>query len=283
MTLLHVPHGYRLASGITPAAFLARLTKVMNPVRDRLDAADFIERAIDSIDQADVALRPRPAAPMDDAFRGWTAEQAGMNRHLVWFDPHSLDVRIGSDPVTGRHHIIAATDRLDYIEALEAMPEVEKYGYQAIIESLPEGITDEEWQERSEAWTRLLPRGRADGMDLWTLRESGDTRTGDVVTALQCSDELLAAYSNMTKRRRAFRRAAEKFASWYSANHGADAMSAVIRAMGMELPALTATIESRLAPLSAELVRTGAGTTAFSDLGQADWDALCAKDHTRRT
>ncbi|MCC3299806.1 hypothetical protein [Arthrobacter caoxuetaonis] len=279
MTLLHVPNGYRLAPGITPGVFLPRFAAAMNPVRDGLDADTFIDLAVDSIDRADVNLKPRPAAPMDDAFGKWTAEQADMSRNLVWFDPHSLDVRIGLDTVTGRHHILPATDCLAYLEVLEAMPEIEMYGYQAIIEFIPEGVTDEEWGERAEALTRLLPRGSSAGMDLWTLRGPGDARTAQIVTALQIDGELLASFNPPSLRARAHRQAAEIFARWLHERHGYEMMSAVISAAGMALPALQEAVESRLAPLSADLLRAGTGKTLFDGLSREEWNVLCGRDY----
>ncbi|MGK3708566.1 hypothetical protein [Arthrobacter sp. IK3] len=279
MTLLRVPHGYRLSPGTGPEEFLHRLAAVMNPVRDRLDAEQFIELAVDSIDRADVYGRPRPAAPLDDACAAWAAEQETMNRNLVWFDPNSLAVRIGRDPATGRHLIIAATDRRPYIDALEAMPEVENYRYQAIIESIPDGISDEEWQERADAWTRMLPGGSSEGMDLWNLREPGDARTRQVIAAVQSAEVLASAYNPMTRESRAHRRAAEKYAQYLCAEHGFDMMPAIMRANRVPLPALQGVIHYRLAAFSSELLATGSGASAFTDLDEKSWAMLSAKDH----
>ncbi|MCC3292533.1 hypothetical protein [Arthrobacter sp. zg-Y1110] len=281
MTLLHVPNGYRLAPGADPAEFLGRLALAMNPVRDRLDAEYFIDAAIDSIDRADVYGRPRPAAPLDDAYNAWVKEQESMNRNYVWFDPHSLALRIGQDTATGRHLFIMATDRREYIEALDGFPGIEEYGYQAIIENIPEGVSDKEWAERAEVWTRMLPGGRSDTtMDLWNLREPGDTRTRQVVTALQSSDALALGYNTRTPLRRSRRRAAEKYAEYLSAHQGFEMMPAVMRANRVQLTLLQAVIMHRLAPFSADLLATGSGDTAFHDTNQELWDYLGAREHS---
>lgn len=280
MTLLTIPHGYRLRAGADPRDFLDRLAAVMNPVRDRLDAEHFIELAVHAVDRADLSGQPRPSAPMDDAYAAWEAEQEAMNPNYVWFDPHSLAVRIGFDPVSGRHLIILATDCPEYIQAMDGLTDAGHYGYLAVIEELPDNVSTADWQERAQAWTRMLPRGRADAMDLWHLRGPSDTRTRQVVSAVQSCDELARAFNTSTPMKRSRNLAVERYADWLITHQGLDPMSAVMDARLVGLMTLQGVILHRLAPFSAQLLADGTGRHPEGlNLGREAWDDLCCREH----
>lgn len=278
---LTIPRGYRLAAGTDIDLFLDRLPAVMDPIRDRLDGVLFTDLALTSIDNADAGGRPRPAHPMAEAYAAWADDQQGMNPHMVWHDPHHLNIRTGFDEATGRHLIMVHGDS-EYADQLILMPEVQEYRYFSFIEDIPQGITEAEWEARGAAWNRLLPDFKAnDALRSWDLREVDDPRTAALVAAIAESDELVATYAK-DLRRRARRVAVNRYSYWLS-EQGAEIMSAVTDAFRAELDALCTVTRPLLAPATARLLADGVGNSGFADIPDEDWSDLLQRDHAVET
>ncbi|GAB2732795.1 hypothetical protein [Nocardioides pakistanensis] len=149
-------HGYRLAAGVDLFDFVDHVRRTMNPIRDRLDARALIGGAVRSIDGADLGGRPRPGMPLFDAMSAYDDLQRKTGPDSRLHDPHRFELAIGRDKPSGRMLVLLYADRPEYVEAWEALPQVEPYGYWNNADQ-PEDVTDAEWDERREAWDRVMP------------------------------------------------------------------------------------------------------------------------------
>lgn len=274
---LDLHHGYRLTPGTDPAAFPERLRAVMDPVRDRLDARLFADLALGRIDTADAQGLPRAARPLQEAYKQWALGQESLSPHSVWFDPHYMEMKLGHDPVTDTRVLILHASEQDYKEALLAMPEVESFSYRAIIEEIPDGVTEAEWEHRRDVWNRLLPRGRSDGMEHFKLRPEGSTGYGPIHAMLTASEEAAREHSP-TVQTRARRSAAEIYARWLHREQGMDLIRAVSEAMHTELECVLDGVFPCIDPVTVALLETGAGRPRFTSLKPSQWDWLCERE-----
>jgi len=181
-TKLH--HGYQLTVGTDPFAFIASARAALDPVRDRADAAMLAERAIDIIDRA--ILDPEPTSdpdpftavmksPLNRAWSELNDEQSKLKENDWRRDPTRLELAIGLDPLTGRLGVLLFAEERLLIEAFRALPEVEEYGYWNNSDQ-PDGVTDAQWDERREFWTRVLPGYDPPSVAMltWALRGAYD-------------------------------------------------------------------------------------------------------------
>ena len=277
---LDLHHGYRLTPGTDPATFPERLRAVMDPIRDRLDASLFADLAVRRIDAADAQGMPRTAKPLQEAYEKWAHEQENMSRHSVWFDPNYLEMKLGHDPVTDTRVLILHASEKDYKDALLAMPEVESFSYRAIIEEIPDGVTEAEWEHRRDVWNRLLPRGRSDGFDHFKLRPEGSTGYGPIHAMLTASEEAAREHSP-TVETRARRSAAEIYARWLHREQEMDLVRAVSKAMHTDLECVLDGVFPCIDPVTVALLEMGAGRPRFQSLTREQWDGQCELDFAR--
>lgn len=169
---LEVDNGFRLAEGTDPFEFCAQARALLDPIRDRLDAAWLAEYACELVDEARFG-RPRP--PVDDPKRpwlrgvdpylrplttaalAWADEQSRQHPMSVWHDPHFFELALGCDPHTGRIVGQHYCTRPELREAFCAMAQVQDFTYRTFIEQLPEGVTQTEWDDRRRVWETLYP------------------------------------------------------------------------------------------------------------------------------
>lgn len=71
-------------------------------------------------------------------------------------DPYRFNAVIGKDPETGRILMYVYCEELTLLEAFHGMPEVEEYGYW-YAKRIPGGLSQEAWDARFEAWSRVWP------------------------------------------------------------------------------------------------------------------------------
>lgn len=151
-----IHHGYRLAEGVDPFAFITTARAALDPVRDGLDAALLANGAARLIDVADMAGQPRPENPIAQAYTDHLDAQDKLGPTRRGHDPHRCELAFGLDPATGRHGVLLYADSPAMTRAFEALPDVEKYGYWNNTER-PDGVSAAQWQDRSDFWDRILP------------------------------------------------------------------------------------------------------------------------------
>lgn len=179
---IHLRNGYRLAPGTDPFVLLPGLREVLNPVRDALDVALVTHKAIALIDDAVLTGVTPPVSALDDAYAAYRAEQRDMDSRLRGHDPHRFEIVIGLDSDTGRYGVIVYADADVLVDAWEALPCVEPYGYWTSSDR-PEDVTPDDWDARAAFWQRLMPRWLpADRMLTWCLRTPYETRFDDLLT-----------------------------------------------------------------------------------------------------
>ena len=256
-----IHHGHRLADGTDLQAFLAALPAVMSPIRDRLDAARIIDKALTSIDEADRRGVARPAQPAAMALQKILAEEADpRNAHTVWGSWNEVELAYGTDPDTGRTMILIFAVENVYTEALRAMPQVEAYGYWNNSDR-PAGVSEREWEDRRQAWARTLPTGvPADSMDSWEL-EKPEGRVEALLTRILSSDEELSRWAPDFNRAR--RLAINTYAEWLHATTGMDPIECAGPAFRADLDWLIFMIGPVLAPMTVELLTTGTGASGL--------------------
>jgi hypothetical protein len=153
-------NGYRLAEGTNVFLFAEHLREVMNPIRRRLDARMLMSAAITAVDSADARGDSRPPSPLLDAMHEFRSDQRKMDSMVRGHDPHRFEVAFVLDTDanggTGRIFCLLYADKTEFVEAWEALTEVEPHGYWNNAEQ-PDGVTDNEWNERRMTWARLLP------------------------------------------------------------------------------------------------------------------------------
>lgn len=164
-----IPHGYRLAQSADLWQFLDDLRTTLNPMRDRLDAAQLASHATMILDNAQFGL-PSPIKPEHDLgaefpplFRAWhsyEAEQATLKSTDLMADPNRFDLSIGREPATGRIMLLRFCEQQPLIDLFEAMSEVEPYPYWNNTDR-PDELTQEEWDARGAEWDRLVHDGPA--------------------------------------------------------------------------------------------------------------------------
>lgn len=169
---LRIDTGFRLATGTDPFEFAAQVRALLDPIRDRLDAAWLAEYATGLVDEARFG-NPRPAVedpkqswlkgvdpyarPLTTAALAWADEQSRHRPSSVWHDPHYFEMSLGRDPLTGRivgQHYCARSELRD---AFEAMPQVEDFTFRTFVDELPDGVTRAEWDDRGRVWETLCP------------------------------------------------------------------------------------------------------------------------------
>lgn len=150
-------HGYRLAEGTDVWEFTERLRREGNRLRDRLDM-EAIEKFAEGVAAKRLADGKEPAGSREaylmGGYHAWREVMDQLKESRLG-DPHQLDVCLIRDPEGGR--IMALLYAGSKMESLwESQPEVEPWGYWDNTDQ-PEGVTDEEWEERCAAWERCLP------------------------------------------------------------------------------------------------------------------------------
>lgn len=150
-----IHNGYRLAAGTDLWQFTERLRTLMNPLRDRLDAAIIAREAVALVVAADASGQPRPRNPAGRAYETWRSEQRAMSKHDHGHDPNRFEVSFGVAPGgDGRILCLLYAQAPEFRDAWEALPEVETYDYWNNSDPDPD-VSEREWQERRETWDRL--------------------------------------------------------------------------------------------------------------------------------
>lgn len=187
-------HGYRISPVVDLFEFTGRLRAVMNPIRMRLDATMLMDRAITAVDGADARGEARPQGALFTAMTEFDDEQRTMDSALRGHDPHRFEVSFGSDQQTGRILCLLYVDQGEFTEAWESLPEVEPYGYWNNADR-PERVTDAEWEERREAWDRVMPgyTPPVECMISFSLRSASPYGSGMIDLILPQSDETAEA------------------------------------------------------------------------------------------
>src|SRR5699024_4651082 len=178
----------------------------------RLDARELAQRVVRLIDQADFTGKPRPDTPIVEAYFEFTDEQRKTSRNLTWHDPNRFSMSLGLDPETGQVLAIPFHRSPEYQEALQGSGMFTEYGYWNNSDQ-PEGVTDVQWEERKQAWKRVIPGFSApiEHMLSFDLRgESGSA--GMLELAYQQEDSephplVTAELADITRRERAADRA----------------------------------------------------------------------------
>lgn len=186
-TKLH--HGYRLAEGVDPFAFIVTVRAALDPVRDRADARILADRVVSILDKAAVHgpvehaghnLAELMKSPLLAAFVAYEDEQAGLKDTDRRHDPNRVELSIGLDPQTGRHGVLLFAEEESLVAAFRALPEVEEYGYWNNSDR-PGDVSATEWDERQAFWDRILPGYTPPvvAMLAWKLRGTyGGTMSG---------------------------------------------------------------------------------------------------------
>lgn len=165
----NISHGYRLNPGVDPFAFVARLREVMDPARDAADAALLAGLYVRAIDSPWFNGKPIEEDAGYTAWRDWKKEQDGMTPVRRDHDPNEFGVQIGLDEATGRHLILLISYNELLTDTFQTMDDAEEYGYWS-SEEPPEGISEAEWNERREAWDRVIARPGYTNMLTFNLR-----------------------------------------------------------------------------------------------------------------
>ena len=155
--------GLRLVAGADLWEFLQQLRREANVIRDRLDAR------LLAADAAMIVDRRRIGNPVPDEQPGgrarsaiweavdrFKADQDKLGKSDIGHDPHRLELSVGYDPVASRHMLIMYCEATELRELVTGHPDVEEYGYWNNSDQ-PDGVTDQEWDERRQAWNRVLP------------------------------------------------------------------------------------------------------------------------------
>lgn len=187
-------NGYRIAPAAGLFEFTERLRAVMNPIRTRLDARMLMDRAVTAVDAADARGVARPQNALLAALSAFDDEQRVMDSRQRGHDPHRFEVSFGYDQQTGRVLCLLYTDRREFTEAWEALPEVEAYGYWDNADR-PGDMTEAEWEERRDAWERVMPgcTPPAERMVSFSLRSPSPHGSGMADLVLPRGDETAEA------------------------------------------------------------------------------------------
>lgn len=260
-----IHHGHRLALGTDVEAFLAALPTVMSPVRDRLDMARIIKKALTRVDEADRRNVPRPKAPAREVLAEILADEANpRNAGTVWSGWNEVSLSWGTDPGTGRTMLLLhATEKAAYSDALRSMPGVEPYPYWNNSDH-PDDVTEAEWAERKAAWNRMIPRySVSDTMQEWEL-ERPEGRQHALLEKILASDDELAGWAPEFNRAR--RVAVNTYAEWLHNTAGMDPMGCAGPAFRADLEPLISIIDPALAPMTVDLLATGKGPSRLYPL-----------------
>lgn len=220
-----ISHGYRLAEGTDPFAFVARLREVMDPARDTADAALLAGLYVRVIDTPWFCGKPIEEGAGYAAWREWKMEQGRMTPGRREHDPNEFGVQIGLDEATGRHLLLLISYNDILTEAFRTLDDVEPYGYWS-SEEPPEGITEVEWDERRDAWARVIARPGYTNMFTFNLRPVYD---GGVRSLLGLDGEdttsVFAAIPSDTERARDA--GGHAYSRYLTIEHGIDPFAAV--------------------------------------------------------
>ncbi len=275
---IKIHHGFRLAAGTDVPTFQARLSEIMDRIRDGLDAALFAGLAVHDIDRKDMRGEARPEHPLAEAYAEWAEDQLTQNPLTVWHDPNSLDADFGFDDVTGLTFVLFHCQEDAYRDAFLKMDEVEEYGYWNSTEG-PERLTEAEWAERREFWERTILRHSrvSDVTERWTLREDIVTRTREIGLMAAGTEQLLLDNAPSPSQR-ARRLGQESYAGWLHRETGKDMLSVVNQSFRADLTGLAAVIEPALAPVTVNLLSGGLGENGLAAV-KDQFPELCAAIH----
>ena len=143
-------NGYRLTEGADLWALVNRLRTQADIVRDELDQA-----ALDKLSNAAFKPGQTRKQTLYAALEVWEKLMAKLGENTYGHDPYRLEVVFLHDDVTGLVLALLYCETPQLQEVWESQPEVEEYGYWDNTD-WPEGMTEEEWNERGEAWDRAL-------------------------------------------------------------------------------------------------------------------------------
>ena len=254
----NIGHGYRLKPGIDPFAFVARLREVMDPARDAADAQLLAGLYVRAVDNQWFSDKPIEEGAGYAAWREWKMEQDGMKPGLRDHDPNEFGVQIGLDDATGRHLILLISYNEELTDAFRTLDDVEKYGYWS-AEHPPEGVTEAEWDERRDAWGRVIARPGYTNMLSFNLRPAYD---GGVRRLLGIDGEdttpVFAALSSDADR--AHNAGSNTYSSYLINEHGINAMDAVqhvVFGRPKNLSLVTDVAASYLPTITPELMQHG--------------------------
>lgn len=254
----NIGHGYRLKPGIDPFAFVARLREVMDPARDAADAQLLAGLYVSAVDGPWFSGKPIEEGAGYAAWREWKMEQDGMKPGLRDHDPNEFGVQIGLDDATGRHLILLISYNEELTDAFRTLDDVEKYGYWS-AEHPPEGVTEAEWDERRDAWGRVIARPGYTNMLSFNLRPAYD---GGVRRLLGIDGEdttpVFASLSSDADR--AHNAGGNAYSSYLIGEHGIDAMDAVqhvVFGRSKNLSLVTDVAASYLPTITPELMQHG--------------------------
>ncbi|QOD05685.1 hypothetical protein [Pseudarthrobacter sp. BIM B-2242] len=282
-----INHGFRLAEGTDLDSFTQTVRDVIDPLRDQEDlklVAIETAKYIDSQWLAGDPILPGAAAA---AYAQWAEAQAKMSVYDHDRDLNRFELSIGTDPGTGRTMVIARAENHVLMDAFEDLGGVEEYGYWDHTNSYPEGVTEADWKERKEAWTRTLPGVKvSDTMASWFLRDT-----------LEIREELRDVHAILPHIPEAADRARsaglDAYGNYLFQEQGVEVMKAVrfvVFARGVSVRPVIDTVASYLPALTAELLTEGSGgatlnpgykdavAAACAALYEQDKDAL-AEDH----
>lgn len=155
--------GYRLAEGTDVLAFSRALREKMDAVFSDYIVSSLVNLAVLRLEKPEefAASLPTDLDSMSFAPKSgrWSILSLWnvfdeidkvMNRRLTDFE-----VGFTSDPQTGRVLAVLFTDNGVFEEAWRALPGVEPYAYWNNSD-MPDYVTEEEWEERSDSWGRAI-------------------------------------------------------------------------------------------------------------------------------
>lgn len=277
-TKLH--HGCRLAAGTDVFAFIAKLRAVLDPIRDELDAARLADNAVGLVDNADLMNEPRPETPHVQAVLNWFDEQEKVDPKSRYYDPHRFELAIGYDAYTDRHLLLPFVDAEELQLAFVGMPEVEPYFYRGSFDK-PDYFSQEEWDGRHAAWTRVLGyKTPKEAMLMMSLRNGPDAGSafGEVFSA---DGAIRLKDIAPTKEKRAWRLSINIYTRWLaeqSEDVNPDTIKLIRQAGAADRTPLTDLITPALPEVTEELLSTGVGEHGWDNIREA-LPAACQEIH----
>lgn len=188
---------YRFPRGIELMAFQERARQLANPVRDRLDAAEIVNRATvlavhDAFfvshkrDEGGVDLLAK-ASPAAQACHDYSGEQRKENPRSTFHDPHRFELSlVAHGSYLG---VKTFTSRRDYGPVMEQLCQEfggQEFHYQNQSDQ-PDDVTDSEWEERRKFWDAAV------GDAPWNERGLSFVLRGEMSLAMIFPDEIRQA------------------------------------------------------------------------------------------
>ncbi|ACL42047.1 hypothetical protein Achl_4096 (plasmid) [Pseudarthrobacter chlorophenolicus A6] len=266
-------NGFRLAEGTDLDAFKSKVRDVIDPLRDQEDIKLLAIETAKYVDSRWLAGDPILPGTAAAAYAQWAEAQSKMSVYDYDHDLNRFELSIGTDPGTGSIMIIARAENHVLLDAFEALPEVEEYGYWDNNDSYPEGVTRADWKIREAAWDRTLPGPRfSDSMDTWVLRDTVEIREEQ-----RSVESFLPHIPDSEDRARSA--GLDAYGDYLFRDQGIEVMKAVnhvVFGRGVSVRPVIDTIASYLPALTVELLTEGSHGAVIAEGYRGAVKAACA-------